>query len=376
MIAFLNQQKTNSTSGVAHYYATFEDLYDRKLWHQLTKRIEEFVREGNFSEGDELLQLYSNFVVDFEQKLNKLSLAQFTLAASRQLKDPREAIAFLQKISEKLQKHTETFVMIVMETASHQLAVGDIAACKKAIEDSEKLLDSLPGVEPIIHASFYRVFAAYDQFRGNYDGFYKNSLLFLACVSLDSLSQEEKVERTYNLGIAALLGQSIYNFGELLAHDILTILQGTKHEWLMHALRVFNAGSIAEFQNLRHIFQQEPLLAGNMDFLEQKIRLMCLIETIFQLSGDKRNLGFKAIAEGMHLSGEQVEHLLMRAMSLKLIRGVIDQVEETVSISWVQPRVLDRSQIAALRSRLDQWSTGVDSTVALMEKETPDLLAQ
>jgi len=78
-------------------------------------------------------------------------------------------------------------------------------------------LDALPGTEPIIHASFYRVCASFDQVRKNYAGFYKNSLLYLACVSLDTLSQEEKIQRTYDLGIAALLGETIYNFGELVS---------------------------------------------------------------------------------------------------------------------------------------------------------------
>ena len=52
----------------------------------MTKKIEDFVREGNFSEGDELLQLYSHFIVDFEKKINPLSLARFTLAAAKQYK--------------------------------------------------------------------------------------------------------------------------------------------------------------------------------------------------------------------------------------------------------------------------------------------------
>lgn len=35
----------------------------------------------------------------------------------------------------------------------------------------------------------------------------------------------------------------------------------------------------------------------------------------------------------------------MKAMSLQLVRGVIDQVAASVRFTWVQPRVLDRAQV-------------------------------
>ena len=57
---------------------------------------------------------------------------------------------------------------------------------------------------------FYQGKAAYGQY-------YKNALLYLACISLDDLSQHDKVERARDLAISALLGQTIYNFGELVS---------------------------------------------------------------------------------------------------------------------------------------------------------------
>ncbi len=43
-------------------------------------------------------------------------------------------------------------------------------------------------------------------------------------------------------------------------------------------------------------------------------------------------------------------------MSLGLIRGSIDQVDGTVSVTWVQPRVLDRDQLALLNDQLSTWT--------------------
>jgi 26S proteasome regulatory subunit N9 len=58
-----------------------------------------------------------------------------------------------------------------------------------------------------------------------------------------------------------------------------------------------------------------------------------------------------------------------------LIEGIIDQVDETVYVSWVQPRVLGIPQIKALRERLDGWLEKVHTTLLTVEAETPDLVA-
>ena len=39
----------------------------------------------------------------------------------------------------------------------------------------------------------------------------------------------------------------------------------------------------------------------------------------------------------------------MKALSLCLVKGSIDEVDEKVHVTWVQPRVLDIQQVSALR---------------------------
>jgi 26S proteasome regulatory subunit N9 len=101
---------------------------------------------------------------------------------------------------------------------------------------------------------------------------------------------------------------------------------------------------------------------------------MALIEAVFKRSANNRTMSFQTIAEETRLPRDEVEHLVMKALrfvahlahrpvttvesyilSLKLIRGTLDQVDETAHIEWVQPRVLSRRQIGALADRLTSW---------------------
>lgn len=65
----------------------------------------------------------------------------------------------------------------------------------------------------------------------------------------------------------------------------------------------------------------------------------------------------------------------LELLQVHLIEGIIDQVEGTVHVSWVQPRVLGISQIKSLRDRLDNWMGKVHTALLSVEAETPDLVA-
>ncbi len=63
---------------------------------------------------------------------------------------------------------------------------------------------------------FPSILLALAQAKAEFADYYRNSLRYLACVDIEKdLTAAERIERAHDLGIAALLGQSIYNFGEL-----------------------------------------------------------------------------------------------------------------------------------------------------------------
>ena len=57
--------------------------------------------------------------------------------------------------------------------------------------------------------------------KADYGPYYKNALLYLACVDVDKeLGEEDRKARAHDLCIAALLGETIYNFGELVSGNL------------------------------------------------------------------------------------------------------------------------------------------------------------
>jgi 26S proteasome regulatory subunit N9 len=65
----------------------------------------------------------------------------------------------------------------------------------------------------------------------------------------------------------------------------------------------------------------------------------------------------------------------MRAMSLGLIRGSIDEVDQLVHVTFIKPRVLSAVQIASLRDRTAGWAEKVKSSLLFVEEHTRELFA-
>ncbi|KAH1040568.1 hypothetical protein J1N35_042311 [Gossypium stocksii] len=99
------------------------------------------------------------------------------------------------------------------------------------------------------------------------------------------------------------------------------------------------------------------------------------MEIIFSCPSDDRSIPLKVITERTKLSIEDVEYPLMKSLPVRLIEGIIDQVEGTIYVSWAQPRVLGIPQIKSLRDRLDNWMGKRHNTWLSFEAETSDFVA-
>lgn len=145
--------------------------------------------------------------------------------------------------------------------------------------------------------------------------------------------------------------------------------------WLRDLLFAFNRGDLAAYEGLAGHISKNRLLTENIDGLRQKIYLAALTETVFRRPPHDRAMTFRTIAEETKVKPDEIEHLIMKALSLGLLRGSIDQVDGIARINWVQPKVLDMKQIDNMRLRLGEWDQSVNSLGTWIETAGQDVWA-
>ncbi|KAK5446433.1 26S proteasome regulatory subunit [Exophiala xenobiotica] len=358
---FLAEQRDEAPTELQHIFLTFEDLWERKLWHQLTDTLLEYF--SNPESTSQRLPIYNTFIISFADKINQLKLVKLALSASAQIKDDTERSQFLKTLAARVDKpdSEEAHVYTITELGSVYLRLGEKSKAREQLDQAQKTLDQFDFVENVVHAAFYRVNADYFQAEGDYTSYYRNSLLYLACIAESDLTPEQRQHRGYDLAIAALVSDTIYNFGELLLHPILDDLKPPHPQsWLRDLLFAFNRGDLAAFDRMSNNLSKNEILESHRLFLWQKINLAALTELVFKRPPHDRAMTFKTISQETNVKPDEIEHLIMKALSLGLLRGKIDQVAGIAKINWVQPKVLERTQIEGMRQRLKEWDSNVN----------------
>ena len=65
----------------------------------------------------------------------------------------------------------------------------------------------------------------------------------------------------------------------------------------------------------------------------------------------------------------------MKAMSLQLIKGSIDEVEEVVHVDWILPRYLSRGHLEIMARKLVEWEGKMEQVIRLVEGQSEELLS-
>jgi len=363
-----------------------QDLLQRKLWHQLTCAIEEELQKPWVQAGETMVTFYDCFIKEFETKINPIKMTEFAVHTSRKYPGHTEAIAFLEatmgrmRISKQEKGDAEELSKLIFncEIAYRKLQLDEVEATKEMMKAAEKQLDKMTDVSDLVYSFFYRLCAEYNKKKERSTEFYRSALQYLTYTPVDTLSSEEQCDIAKDLCLAALVAEDLFTFGELLTHPVLNALSASPDcGWMTDMLKALNVGNITAYDQLCQAqsarISAYPIMLANEKLLRQKLTIAALIELIFRRKADERQIAFADIATGCCVPAEQVELLLIKALSLKVIRGVIDEVEQHIQITWAIPHALDMDQIAVMKENLGAWQAKTGETMQYVEDQSPEL---
>ena len=291
--AYLQGQISQSPE-LAETYGELLSLYENKQWHRLTHKLAAIVANRGVWKGENMVDLYRNFVSEFKARLNPVSLVEFGVTAANQLYPSRpykadelaKAKTFLGEILSFLQEGSSKSTLLGAGAAlcdnarflcESEIFLFDVLGEKDAfgqqvllqqLTERLQMLENLRSPEPVVQGSYYKCAAELHRAMGNHGEFYKTGLMYLVFTPFNNLASGSGIEWATDLSFAALLGDGIYNFGEILTNNVLACLQGTDKEWLRKMLEVFNNGDIDGFQQLLKT-EKSTIAAQRPDFINQ-----------------------------------------------------------------------------------------------------------
>uniref|UniRef100_A0A915IS60 26S proteasome non-ATPase regulatory subunit 13 n=1 Tax=Romanomermis culicivorax TaxID=13658 RepID=A0A915IS60_ROMCU len=358
---YLNNRVAKTSGKIADTWKQLQELYSKKLWHPLINKLKECVNDLEFMKDQNVIEMHDKFIKEFEHRTNPLTLTEIIIVMAKRITNIDDAVKFIESIKNVVKNHGEASVLFLV--------------VKVLLDEAQHKLNYLNGVTTV-HGPFYKCNSMYLREIGDYAAYYRDALRYLGCIDLSKLTSEDKSFQAFCLGIAALLGEDIYNFGELLAHPILDAMKGTSYYYIVDLLNAFNAGDLKKFDYLRNHWIKQNDLALQAKSLEKKIQLMALVELAFSLLTSGRKLSFDEISKRSGVKIDAVEFLVMKALALKLIKGSINEIERTVEISWVQPRVLDKKSISSMSTKFDHWGKETKKVADFVNDQAREILTQ
>jgi 26S proteasome regulatory subunit N9 len=391
---------------LAEAYQSMSVFVQDKLYHQFTVLLLEFVSNPaanariTADQGHSFFSLYHQVVAAVETKLNPLSLARIAVSVSTVIADPVASRTILETLMEKLQtkisagnasSNLEEMAVVYLQAKLALWILQNDPDRATALENvkeqirrqTKQLADTTSVVPAVVNAAHYEQNMAYFKLQGPPHEFLGQALAFLNYAPLTGALDAFYETLAVDICLAALTGQGVYhNLEQVIQNPLLQTwyskYQSTKASpvWLYELLQCVSDGNIALFERLTNeTYPQEiltqPALVHHATAVREKLTLLALVHYfMMQDNAAARTFGFEEVARHCQLEVNQVEWILMRALSVHLVKGHMDQVEQTVTITWIQPRILNEQQLQALAQRFSEWSRVVSTTHGALQQQT------
>jgi 26S proteasome regulatory subunit N9 len=139
------------------------------------------------------------------------------------------------------------------------------------------------------------------------------ALIFLLYTPINELTSVEKYALATDLALAALTGDEVYSFGEVIACPVFNQLKNSANEYLHELVLALNEGNIDIFNAIidsnREAYFAQDVLRVSHEKIQQKAVLLSLMNMIFELPSHERNISYSSIANASRVLLDQVIYM-------------------------------------------------------------------
>jgi 26S proteasome regulatory subunit N9 len=123
------------------------------------------------------------------------------------------------------------------------------------------------------------------------------------------------------MSVASLIGEKMFNFAELTEKEFFKVLKDSpNNQWIYDLIISFNSARVDEFIRTMQKYSDRILadkdLKDRVRALELKIRIAALLELAFHKNKNERVLTYKDISPNFQCSADDIELLVIKALSL------------------------------------------------------------
>ena len=368
---------------------TMATLATQKQVHQLTKAILEFLEAAQTAVSPaDLVEFYNGFVGKLAAKMNPTQVVRIVGKCVSDGTIPVSVcVELLEQQNSNISKSKDAVILSKILRAEQFLTKQkDISATRTEVDQIKELLNDpiwSHTVSNSVRGSFHLVAADMYLTMGSNDlDFYENLVKFLTYTPLSEIPPSTVARTTKQAGVIALINPDINDFGDLLSLQAFNeTLSPSTPRWVIDLLRAIHLGDFDRFETAigaHSSFLQSTesqLMAQIESSLKRKLRMIALAElAAFKTPEKNRRLRFDDIAAHCKVALDQVETLIMSTMATGLIVGVIDEVDSSVIITSVKPRMLDTDRVLLLKSRIESWANRATELLGQMKEVAPELL--
>eukprot|EP00484_Ammonia_sp_Unknown_P023520 CAMPEP_0197025006 /NCGR_PEP_ID=MMETSP1384-20130603/5451_1 /TAXON_ID=29189 /ORGANISM="Ammonia sp." /LENGTH=429 /DNA_ID=CAMNT_0042453483 /DNA_START=1618 /DNA_END=2907 /DNA_ORIENTATION=+ len=393
-----------------------KELYQNKLWHQLTDSLQHLILTSKCK--IDFIHFEAKFIRDFRKYLNTLrygslivQIAQrsykqaiinevqgiaFCEQALSSIEDEEKQSKQEQHFDDKKVDNTQSKLLIKTQIALFELnrkiessaeqeeeqkeeeyANTPFKIAKQKLDEIEAEMESsVRACPPLIYSRYHFVCSRLWKSQQNGNElpsdiswaamFYKHAMSYLGYTALNQI--ENTLQWANDIALTALIAPDFYDFGELSLHPIMKALADSEQQWVLDIVNAYIEADISAYTTVMSKYSDQVKAndilrtAKPTNILKEKIKLLSLVRLAFDKAAFERIISFEEIKKVTQCDDGNVEHLIMKAMSLKLVKGIIDEMDKTVNVTWVKPAILDLKQMNAINKKVQVWITKIAET--------------